>query len=313
MQMLTLDGVRQLSIRNGPVPDIEDHEILVRVRACTISRRDLDRYVGITSGRGGEGFGGEVAGTVQRAGSGVTQFAAGDRVAVWGVSCGFSEYIAVPEDYAMAIPAGVSYEEGAIAQMLPSIVYSLERCDMEQPSVFVSGTGAAGLLSVQAARCAGASALYAAEMHPFRLRRAMELGVDRGINAATEEVASRILEETSGRGVDLCMECAGEEGSFRNCEEALATSGMLVVVGTLQKPLVVNFDDWQQRSLRLVMATTPSALWRSLLRKSLDLIAGGAIVLRPLLTHVFPLHRASEAFTLLIDQPNRAIKVSLAP
>jgi 2-desacetyl-2-hydroxyethyl bacteriochlorophyllide A dehydrogenase len=315
MEALVLNAPGHLVLRDEPEPVVGDRDVLVRVRTCTISRRDIEMYTGARpwNGHTPHLLGHEAAGIVERTGPAVQEVAPGDRVVVWNVSAGFAEYVVTPDECTVRLPDGLSFEEGAIAHTIPSAMQGMRQCAVQDGTVFVSGTGAAGMVCVQVARLWGASMVIVSDMHPLRLRRATDLGADRGINASTEDVVRRVVEETQGRGMDISVECAGDEGSLRNCEAALRTAGTLVVVGTLVQPVAVDLLDWQTRSLRLIMAREQPRETRDLFIQGLKLAALGAIVLRPLLTHVFPLHRAAEAFNLLMHDPNRAIKVALVP
>ena len=86
-----------------------------------------------------------------------------------------------------------------------------------------------------------------------------------------------------------------------------------MVVGTHLQPVPLNLINWSERSLHLIMAHEQEDETPDLLQQGLRLVEMGAVTLRPLLTHVFPLHRASEAFDLLRNDPARTIKVALVP
>lgn len=315
MRKLVLDGPKRLTLADVQAPEINDNELLIQVRACGISRFDLERYTGLRAVDGADQFnlGQDVAGVVQRMGKSVTGFSIGDRVLAWDISSGFSEYVRAQPEHVVTFADSMSFEEGALTHLLPPILYGMEQWQAQQGVAFVSGAGATGLLSVQIAKLCGVSTLFVADPNPFRLRRALDMGASFGINSATEDVSRRLIDETDSRGVDLSMECAGDESSFRTCESALAPSGALVVLGSALTPIAVNLADWQIRYLRLILGTVPPTDRHDLYIRSLELVTYGAVTLRPLLTHVFPLRRATEAFQLLLNDPNRAIKITLVP
>ena len=315
MRKLVLNGPERLTLADVQTPEISEHELLIQVKACSISRFDLEWYTGLRAMDGSDSFnlGQDVAGVVQRRGKSVTGFSIGDRVLAWDISSGFSEYVVAKPEQVVTFADSMSFEEGSLAHLLPPILYGMEQWQAQHGVAFVSGAGATGLLSVQMARLCGVSTLFVADPNPFRLRRALDMGANYGINSATEDVARRLIDETDSRGVNLSIECAGDESSFRTCESALAASGTLVVLGTALTPITVNLADWQARYLRLILGTVPPTDRHDLYIRSLELVTFGAVALRPLLTHVFPLRRAAEAFQLLLNDPNRAIKITLAP
>lgn len=315
MKALVLAAPGKLEIRDEPDPDIGDREVLVRVRACTIGRCDLDMYTGVRQWNGTppHRFGQEVVGIVESTGATVTQYARGDRVLIRTTQTGFAEYCSADADHLMQLPGFIGFEEGAIAQLFPAVVRGVSKSDPMDKTVFVSGGGSVGMLCAQVARALGAAKIIVADLHEMRLRRIMHLTADVVINASTEDVGRRMEEETDGRGAEICMECSGAEASFRNCEAGLRNNGSLVVVGTHLQPVPLNLINWSERSLHLIMAHEQEDETPDLLQQGLRLVEMGAVTLRPLLTHVFPLHRASEAFDLLRNDPARTIKVALVP
>ena len=313
MQALILNAVGELDIYDEVVPDCREDEVLIQIRACVLTRRDMDLYTGVQSrqnglsGRLGQGL----TGIVGYRGSKVTSLTPGDRVLVCRTDVGFAEYHSLPAHQVVALPDGISFEEGAIALRLSSVIYGIEQAQVEDKTVFISGAGATGLLCAQVARLSGASNIIISDLHALRLRRAIDLAADTGINASTEDVNRRILDETGGQGVEVSIECTSEEVSFRQCEACLRPHGMLVMLGTMRGPLTIDMHDWADRSLRLTMGREQTKDTRLLVERGLKLVEIGAVRLRPLLTHVFPLHRAREAFDLIHRDPNRTVKVAL--
>src|SRR5687768_17601066 len=103
-----------------PVP--KDDEVLVRVRATTVTRTDtglrsaeyfISRFVTGLRRPKQRVLGLEFAGEVELIGASVAEFAVGDRV--FGVRTGsHAEYVAIPESGALALmPAGLTFEEAA--------------------------------------------------------------------------------------------------------------------------------------------------------------------------------------------------------
>ncbi|MBI4551681.1 MAG: alcohol dehydrogenase catalytic domain-containing protein [Candidatus Latescibacteria bacterium] len=315
MKALVLTAPRRLEIRDVPVPDIGDDEVLVRVRACTVCHTDLDIFAGVRQWDGGPPnlFGHEVTGIVEAAGSAVTHIAPGDRVLLRMTRTGFAEYCKTKGSHAVVLPPSIGFEEGAIAQLLPIAIRGVEKSVRTGDTMFISGAGPAGMLCAQVARAYGASRVIVADLHDLRLRRVIDLAANVGINAATEDVVRRVREESNGRGADVCIECAGVEASFRNCEQGVRNGGSLVVFGTHLKPVILDLLDWESRSLSLIIAREQPDETPELLRKAVEFVEAGVILLRPLLTHVFPLHRAQEAFDLLLTDPARAVKVAILP
>jgi|GEM_PF-1477209 L-iditol 2-dehydrogenase len=313
MQALILNDTGKPDLADEAMPDCGADEVLVQIRACVLSHRDLDLYAGNQTGQAGlsRRLGQGLTGIVASTGSKVDAVAPGDRVLVCRMDVGFTEYLSVPAHQVVVLPADISYEEGAIALRLSSVLYGLEQAQVEHKTIFISGAGSTGLLCAQVARLFGVSKIIMSDLHALRLRRAMDLAADTGINASTEDVNWRILDETGGQGVEVSIECASTELSFRQCEACLRPYGMLIMLGAMQQPMTIDMDDWSARSLRLAMGREQPQDTRPFVERGLRLVESGAVRLRPLLTHVFPIHRAKEAFDLIQEDPNRSVKVAL--
>ena len=328
MQTLTLDAEGNPEVSSGPVPACNDEDVLVKVRACVLSRRGIaDGGAGPSSAANGapgafsRSFTGVIESTGQRVdspgrlvdstGRRVDSLSRGDRVVACHSEGGFSEYRSVPAYQVVKLPQGVSYEEGAIAGLMPTVLKGMERAEVKGRTVFVSGTGTTGLLGTQVASISGAAAVIASDLHAKRLQRAADTGADTLINASTEDVHRRVMDRTGGQGVDVCLECVGSGTSFAQCAAVLRPGGKLVVLKADTHAVSIDMRDWSERSLQLIMGREQPFETPCLVDRGLKLVGIGAVRLRPLLTHVFPAHRAAEALELIDGHPDLAVEVAL--
>lgn len=314
MQTLTLDAEGNPEVSSGPVPAFNDEDVLVKVRACVLSRRSIaDRGAGPPSDANGSqgAFSRSFTGVIESTGRRVDSLGRGDRVVACHTDGGFSEYRSVPAYQVVKLPHDVSYEEGAIAGLMPTVLKGMERAGVEGRTVFVSGAGTTGLLSTQVATISGAATVIACDLHARRLQRAGDTGADTLINASTEDAYRRVMDRTGGQGVDVCLECAGSGTSFAQCAAVLRPGGKLVVLKADTHSVSIDLREWSERSLQLIMGHEQPFETPHLLDRGLKLVGIGAVRLRPLLTHVFPAHRAAEALQLIDGHPDLAVEVSL--
>ena len=321
MQTLTLDAEGNPEVSSRPVPACNDEEVLVKVRACVLSRRsavhkgaDPPSTANGAQGAISRSFTGVIESTgrlVDSPGRRVDTLGRGDRVVACHTDGGFSEYRSVPANQVVKLPQGVSYEEGAIAGLMPTVLKGMERAGVEGRTVFVSGAGTTGLLGTQVASISGATAVIASDLHVQRLQRAADTGADTLINASTEDVHRRVMDRTGGQGVDVCLECAGSGTSFAQCAAVLRPGGKLVVLKADTHSVTIDIREWSERSLQLIMGRERPFETPYLVDRGLKLVGIGAVRLRPLLTHVFPAHRAAEALELIDGHPDLAVEVAL--
>src|SRR5258708_6510419 len=212
MKALLLSSYRNLEIADLPTPSPSAGEVLVRVAACGICGSDVHGYDG-SSGRRIPPLimGHEAAGSVVSFGADVNRFRAGERVTldstiscgecnyckrgkvnlcdrrqVVGVSCGeyrrdgaFAEYIVVPERIVYPIPDSLSFAEAAMLEPASVALHAVSVSRLRGgETALVIGAGMIGLLTMQAARAAGCSRVFVADIDATRLELARSLGAD---------------------------------------------------------------------------------------------------------------------------------------
>jgi len=235
-------------IRYGDVPDPEPKAGEVRVKVLAVAVNPIDTYI-----RGGavpmalpKPFipGGDLAGVVDKLGSGVSRFRVGDRV--WGSNQGllgrqgtFAEYCCVAEDYLYPTPPSVK-DEDAVAVSLVGITahIGLFLCAKLQPgeTAFVNGgTGGVGSTVVQMAKAIGAKAV-ATVGSDEKAKQALALGADLAINYKTEDVAGKIKDFTKGEGLHVWYETLREPDYDRIIEAVRARGRIVVMAGRTARP-----------------------------------------------------------------------------
>ena len=314
MRKQTPDSDGSPGVSGSTVPACNDLEVLVKARACVLPHRGA-AGINIDPAPDANGrpatFCRSFTGIIESFGGRVESLKQGDRVVACHTEGGLSEYHSVPAYHIVKLPNGISFEEGAISTLMPTVLNGVERAQVKGRSVFVSGAGTTGLLSTQVARLSGATTVIVSDLHAKRLQRARSAGADTVINASTEDVHRRVMERTGGQGVDVCLECAGNEASFSQCAAMLRPIGKLVVLKTVTHPMSIDLVDWSERSLQLIMGREQPHETPYLVEKGLRLAGIEAVRLRPLLTHVFPVHRIAEAVELIDGHPNLAVEVAL--
>lgn len=84
-------------------------------------------------------------------------------------------------------------------------------------TVAVWGCGPIGVLSVLCAKLQGAEQIIAIDRFPMRLAKAQEVGAQT-IHYEKQDVFERLLEVTSGRGPDICIDAVGMEAHGRSLD-----------------------------------------------------------------------------------------------
>jgi NADPH:quinone reductase-like Zn-dependent oxidoreductase len=191
-----------LSVEEVERPAPKENEVLVRVRAASMHADVwhviagvpfLLRLMGGSVRRPRRRVPGtDLSGVVEAVGSGVTRFAVGDEVFgesapfAWMNGGAYAEYAAVREDYLVAKPANITFEQAAAIPSAGFIALNnLGWTDKTGQSVLINGSGGAmGTLAIQIAKAQGARVTAVDSAEKLATMRA--LGADRVIDYAKE-------------------------------------------------------------------------------------------------------------------------------
>jgi NADPH:quinone reductase-like Zn-dependent oxidoreductase len=141
------------------------------------------------------------------------------------------EYIAVPAEDAVPVPAHLTDREAATLPIAALTAWSTLQEGEVRPgaTVLVQGTGGVALFALQFAKLAGARVILLSSSED-KLARAKQLGADVGINYRTVPAwETAVKDATGGRGVDIVVETAG--ATLQQSLAALAFGGFIGVVG----------------------------------------------------------------------------------
>ena len=234
-------GPDVVRVNQVPLPQVGEMDVLVRVKASTVSAadhrvraRDLPKGMGLLAGPvvgwlrpRRTVLGMDFSGTVERLGSNVSLFRPGDDVVGLTGSAfgGHAQYPAIPETAAICrLPAGVSHHDAA-ALMFGG--HTMSEVTRRRPirageSVLVNGApGAVGAAAIQVAKHTGATvtAVASASNHQF----VRGLGADHVIDYRPEDFAS------CGRIYDVVIDCVGN-APFGRAVRCIKPGGTLVLV-----------------------------------------------------------------------------------
>ena len=237
-----------------PTPEPGPGEVLVRVHAVSVNRT-LDLVV--RSGKYAlpvtlpHVLGVDPSGVIAAVGQGVTSRKVGDRVATmqllrqatptsppvvlgvmaWG---GYAEYVKVPAEVTHPLPEGVDFVTATVVARHAPVAFSMLRdvakLGADEWVLVMGASGGLGSAGIQAARYLGAKVIAAAGADD-RVRAAVELGADFGVNYRSQDLTAEVRRITGGRGVNVVFENIADPDLFPKAFGALARNGRLITAG----------------------------------------------------------------------------------
>ncbi len=203
-----------LTVSEMPVPDPAPGEVLVRLYATGINPSDVKLRAGARPGATmafpriiphSDG-----AGVIEAVGEGIPKDRVGDRVWIWNGSWQrafgtAAEYIAVPSEQAVVLPATTTFAEGACFGIPAMTAWYALFSDgpIEGKTVVVTGgAGTVGRYACQMARLGGARLITTVSSE----EKADHSTSTEWINYRDTDVTTAVMEMTGGAGVDRIVD-----------------------------------------------------------------------------------------------------------
>ena len=229
-----------LQMQDVEKPTPSDNEVLVRIRATTVTTPDcelrtfktfsalwlpLRLYVGLLRPTRVKILGQEIAGEIEAVGKDVTLFKEGDQVfALTGLRLSANaEFICLPEKAMMALkPANMTFEEAAAVPLGgPEAFHLLRPANIQSGSrvLIIGAGGTIGSYGVQVARHFGAEVTGVDSTEKLDMLRS--IGAEQVVDYTREDFAR------NGQTYDVIFDAPGKS-SFSRCEGSLKENGQYI-------------------------------------------------------------------------------------
>ena len=343
MKAAFLTALRTVEIREVPAPELRrDDDVLIRAATVGVCGSDMHYY---RTGRIGDQVveypwivGHECAGTVEAVGAGAGKLKVGDRVAVDPlIACGrcdqclagrhhtcreqaflgcpgqiagsLAEYIVMPASCCYPIGPAMTMTQATLIEPFAIGFYAARRLagDVAGKTAAVLGSGPIGLCVMLALKQGGAASVYMTDIRNNRLAVAAAMGADRTGNPDAGDVVDDIR-QAEPLGVDLAFECAGEQDTLDQCVDVLKPGGTLLVVGIPELDRISFVMDQMRRKELCVRNVRRQ---NDCMAAAIELVAAGLVDLDPMVTHNYTLDQTNEAFDVVADYRDNAVKAMI--
>jgi 2-desacetyl-2-hydroxyethyl bacteriochlorophyllide A dehydrogenase len=311
------------------VPDPASGEVLIQVRASGICGTDLHIYRGEYLGAYPVIPGHEFSGVVTAAGSQVTRFKVGDRVAVepniacdncvhclnnrqnfclnWqaiGVTLpgGMEQYAVAPEKSVFSI-GDLPFEHGAFMEPLSCVVHGIERLHIQPADhVVILGAGPIGDLLLQVARLQGAAFITVLESNPGRAELARQLGADQVVNR---------VEDIPMNAFDVVIDATGVISVMNRSIDFARRGGTVLLFGVPPSEKNMELEAFKIFQKGLTLLSSFTSVRNSF--QAVSLLQSTQVKVEPLISHRLPLKKLRWALELIENHDPGVRKVIMLP
>lgn len=236
--VFTAPGIAE--IQTSDVRELQPEEVLVRLAVSTVSsgteRANLigETNVSISEHSDVAHFprisGYSSSGVIEKAGESVSEFRAGDRVALsWSIH---SRYVIAHKNNVHKITdSQTPFEEAALWHIATFPLAAIRKCRLETgESAIVMGLGVLGLAAVMLLRCAGAVPVIAVDPDESKRKQALELGADYAFDPFAPDFADTVKQVTDG-GANVAIEVTGNGGALDGVLDCMKRYGRVALLG----------------------------------------------------------------------------------
>tara|TARA_B100000780_G_C21105861_1_gene446544 strand:+ start:335 stop:1381 length:1047 start_codon:yes stop_codon:yes gene_type:complete len=341
MKALLYYGDHDIRFEEKAKPSIQDPtDVVVKILKTTICGTDLGIYKGknpeIEPGRT---LGHEGVAVIEEVGSGVKNFAVGDKVLISCITaCGTCEYCkkqlyahckdggwklgymidGVQTEYTRIphadnslykIPASIDDE---VAVMLSDILptgheIGVQYGDVKPGDVIaIVGAGPVGMSVLLTAQFYSPSKIIVVDLDQNRLDMAMELGATHVVNSGEVNAEEAVKEIVGEEGVDTAIEAVGVPATWDICQRIAKPGGNIANVGVHGKSVNFEIEKLWIKNLTITTGLVNTNTTPMLLKA----VATNKLPLKKMITHRFKLSEIIHAYDVFLNgSKEKALKI----
>jgi len=340
MSSAVLVDTGRIELREVPIGQPGEGQVLLRVEACGVCGTDNHIYEGVLteSVQPPVILGHEIAVRVEACGPGVSGLSPGQPAAVdpvIGCGCciacrsgrpnlcpdpsligykhdgGFAQYVTVPAGKVVPMSGAAGRAGGVLCETLACVVNGYDQLGFTAgSSAMILGAGTVGLLWLQMIKSSPCRKIVQTELVEFRREKARRLGADVVIDPAAEDLPTTAARELP-RGADFIIDATGDPAAIEQAVPLLADGGTFMIFGVCPEGSDVRVSpfDLYSKQARIVASKMPPAT----LDRAAALIEAGCIACDEIVTAVLPLSTAADSIAAFNAHRDHQVKVAIDP
>lgn len=263
------------------------------------------------------------SGEVIAIGDDVTDLQIGDRVACGGSGAYHADVVAVNRNLCVKIPSEIDLKEAAFSTIAAIAIQGIRQADLRfGENCTVIGLGLVGLITIEILKASGIQTI-GVDINDIQVKKAEEIGADLALNRNHNGIVQTITDFTHGFGTDAVIITAGTSSldPVEFAGEICRKKGRVVIVGAV--PTGFSRPNYYRKELDLRMSSSygpgrydplyeeqgidyPIGYVRFTENRNMqtyvDLLAAKKISISPLITHIFQLQDAPQAYDLILSR-----------
>ena len=209
----------------------------------------------------------------------------------------FAEYTVVPDRALCRIPDVMPMDEAALLENLGVAAHAVDVVPHDPGDLgVVIGCGPIGILAAQTLVAWGVRTVMT-DLTDSRLEMARQISGATVVDIRVQDPVDAVKAMTHGRGADYVLETAANQAALDQAFDLVRIAGTIVTIGTFGKPVSFNpFFRMTRRELKLL--STMGFTWETW-RRMVQMVEGGMLNLRPLISEILPLEEYERGFELV--------------
>ena len=261
------------------------------------------------------------AGVVIAVGEGVENFKIGDKVACGGATAVHADVVAVPVNLCVKVPENIKLKQAAFSTIAAIAIQGIRQADLRVgESCVITGLGLIGQITLQVLNAAGIKTI-GIDISDIQVQAALKNGAVIALNRNQEGLEKIIYEATRGFGADAMIITAATSSldPVDLAGELLRKKGKVVIVGAV--PTGFSREKYYRKELDLRMSSSygpgrydPNYEEKGIdypigyvrwtenrnMQSFIDLLETKKINIENLITHIFPLEEAANAYQMIV-------------
>lgn len=318
-----------LWMEDVPVPTINDHEVLIKIRKTSICGTDVHIYkwdawaqktipVPLVIGH-------EFMGEIVEVGKSVKGLKVGDRVSGEGhITCGlcagcrqgkkhlcmktlgvgvhrqgcFAEYLSLPAENVFLLPSTIKDDLAAIFDPFGNAMHTALSADLAGEDVLITGAGPIGCMAAAIARKAGARHIVITDINDYRLGLAKQLGATCTVNILKNSLSEIVSKLGIDEGFTVGMEMSGHPDGLKTLLEMAQHGAKISLLGILPPNCPIDWDlvIFKMLNLKGIYGREIFSTWY----KMTHMLESG-LNIDPIITHHFSIDDFEEGFKVMLS------------